>query len=251
MAHNSTHTTRTALVTGGGSGIGRAVAVALARAGLDVLIVGRRADKLAETAALGTGIRAHVGDVTNASDIGEVVETAVAEHGRLDVLVNNAGIGRVAPLGQIEAADARRIWEVNVLGPTLLTQAALPHLLAGHGSIVNISSTFGAKPAPRLSQYGASKAAIEQLTRSWALELGERGVRVNAVAPGPTESEGLAHMGLAPEQIQEIKARERERIPLRRRGEPAEVARWVVALAAEDGWVTGQVIGVDGGYLLA
>jgi len=242
---------RTALITGGGSGIGRAVAVALAEQGMDVLVVGRRPDPLAATASLHTGIRHRVGDVTEAADIDGIVDAVTSELGRIDVLVNNAGMGLPARLGQIETAAAWQMWAINVLGPTLLAQASLPHLLESRGSIINVSSTFGTKPAPRISQYGACKAALEHLTRSWALELAEQGVRVNAVAPGPTESEALDQMGLSQAEIEQLKADERDRIPLGRRGQPEDVAPWVVALSDPVGWVTGQVIGVDGGYLLA
>ncbi|HEV7451580.1 MAG TPA: SDR family oxidoreductase [Pseudonocardiaceae bacterium] len=242
---------RTALVTGGGSGIGRAIALALAGRGMDVLVVGRRAAAISGTAALCSGIRHLVADVADPKDTPRVVHAAAAELGRLDVLVNNAAILRPAPLEKIELASAREVWETNVLGPTLLAQAALPHLVASRGAIVNVSSTFGTKPAPQISQYGASKAALEQLTRSWVLELADRGVRVNAVAPGPTQSEGLSRSGLSSAQIEQVKAEEQRQIPLGRRGEPEDVAYWVVTLAdPAASWVTGQVIGVDGGYLL-
>ncbi|MGH3804693.1 MAG: SDR family NAD(P)-dependent oxidoreductase [Pseudonocardiaceae bacterium] len=240
---------RTALVTGGGSGIGRAVAVVLAQRGMDVLIVGRRPEALAATAKLHTGLRYHVGGITELADIVEMT-TAAAKSGRIDVLVNNAGMGKPAPLGQIELATARQMLATNMLGPTLLTQQALPYLLESRGAIINISSTFGTKPAPRISLYGATKAALEQLTRSWALELAPH-VRVNAVAPGPVESEALDRMGLSRTEIEHIKADERDQIPLGRRGQPEDVASWVAHLADPTSWVTGQVIGIDGGYLLA
>lgn len=179
------------MVTGAGSGIGRAVAIALAGRGMDVLAVGRRPTALSETAAMGSGIRQLVADVADPENISTVVHTAATELGRIDLLVNNAAILRPAPLEKIELASARELWEINVLGPTLLAQAALPHLVSCRGAIINISSTFGAKPAPGISQYGAGKAALESLTRSWALELADRDVRVNAIAPGPTESEVL------------------------------------------------------------
>ncbi|OZM79761.1 SDR family NAD(P)-dependent oxidoreductase [Pseudonocardia sp. MH-G8] len=242
---------RTAVVTGGGSGIGRAVAIDLAERGADVLVVGRRADALAATAGHHPGIRPHVADVGRSEDVATIIDAALVERGRLDVLVNNAGLGRPAALGDITSEDAALMWATNVLGPVLLTQAALPHLRADGGSIVNVSSTFGAKPAPGISVYGATKAALEQLTRSWALELAAHGVRVNAVAPGPTESGALTAMGLSPDEIAQLEADERARIPLGRRGRPEDVAPWIRALADPTRWVTGQVVGVDGGYLIA
>jgi NAD(P)-dependent dehydrogenase (short-subunit alcohol dehydrogenase family) len=243
---------RTALITGGGSGIGRAVAVTLARQGMNVLVTGRRAEAVSNTAKLASRIQHLAADVTGQQDVQRAVQAAVAISGRLDLLVNNAAILGGAPLGQIEPAMARQVWETNVLGPVMLAQAALPHLEASQGAIINVSSTFGSRPAPGMSQYGASKAALEHLTRSWALELAGRQIRVNAIAPGPTESEALDRLGLPAARVEEIKARERGRIPLGRRGEPEEVAYWVTALAdPAASWVTGQVIAIDGGYSLA
>jgi NAD(P)-dependent dehydrogenase (short-subunit alcohol dehydrogenase family) len=239
---------RTALVTGGGSGIGRAIAVAMAERGLDVLVTGRRPDALAGTAALHPRIRTHVADVSDPAGAATVVAAAASR--RLDVLVNNAGVTAVTPLGRIDADDAQRLWTTNVLGPTMLTQVALPLLVAARGVVVNVSSTFAKKPAPQISMYGATKAALEQLTRSWALELAPDGVRVNAVAPGPVASEALQSAGLSSQQIAQVEAEERAQIPLGRRGRPEDVASWVVALAEPDAWVTGQVVAIDGGYAL-
>lgn len=241
-----------ALVTGGGSGIGRASAVALAERGAAVLVAGRRADALERTAKAHESIRTVAGDVSVASDAERIVRAAVASSGRLDVLVNNAGAVVPTPLGETDPEVARELWATNVLGPTLLAQFALAHLERARGAIVNVSSTFGHKPAPTISQYGASKAALEQLTRSWALELADRGIRVNAVAPGPTESEALERAGLTPDAIAAVKDQERQAIPLGRRGQPDDVARWIAILAdPATAWTTGQVIGVDGGYGLA
>jgi NAD(P)-dependent dehydrogenase (short-subunit alcohol dehydrogenase family) len=131
----------------------------------------------------------------------------------------------------------------------LLATAALPYLKRSNGSIINVSSTFGHKAAGSLSHYAASKAALEHMTKCWALELAHDGIRVNAVAAGPTESDFLAErMGLSPGQIESIKSEERARIPLGRRGLPDDVAGWITALASSDaGWITGQIFTVDGG----
>jgi NAD(P)-dependent dehydrogenase (short-subunit alcohol dehydrogenase family) len=243
---------RAALVTGGGSGIGRATAVALAELGAAVLVSGRRPEALEQTAAMHPGIQLSSADVSRVAAAQRIVHDAVRLFDRLDILVNNAGSVTLTPLGETTPHAAQALWATNVLGPTWLAQEALPHLEQARGSIVNVSSTFGHKPAPGISQYGASKAALEQLTRSWALELADRGIRVNAVAPGPTESEALANSGLSPEDIEAVKQDERQRIPLGRRGDPEDVARWIVALTAPGAtWITGQVIGVDGGFGLA
>lgn len=237
------------IVTGGSSGIGRATALRFAAAGARAMITGRRAAALGAVAAEHPDILTLVADAASAEDAARTVGAAVDRWGRLDVLVNNAGAGAIMPLAEATAERIERILAVNVVGPSLLARAALPHLAATKGTIVNISSTFGHRPAADLSHYAASKAALEQLTRCWALELAPKGIRVNAVAPGPTESEALTGMmGLSPAQAAAVEAQECQRIPLGRRGQPNEVARWIVRLAEPaSGWVTGQVIAVDGG----
>jgi NAD(P)-dependent dehydrogenase (short-subunit alcohol dehydrogenase family) len=194
-----------------------------------------------------------VADAADPEDASRTIATTIERWGRLDVLVNNAGAGAILRLEAATPAAITEIFAANVFGPSLLATAALPHLKATHGTIVNVSSTFGHKAAAALSHYAASKAALEHLTRCWALELADQGVRVNAVAPGPTETDFLIErMRLSSEEAEAVKAEERSRIPLGRRGVPEEVARWIVTLASDaGGWITGQVVTVDGGLSIS
>lgn len=242
-------TDQVVIVTGGGSGIGRAAAIAFAKQGAKVLVTGRREKPLAETTAMHSNIAAFVADAGRPEDAKLTVAKAISLWDRIDVLVNNAGAGAILPLAEATADQITRIFSINIVGPSLLAATALPYLAASNGAIINISSTFGHKAAATLSHYAASKAALEHLTRCWALELAPQNIRVNAVAAGPTASNALTGMmGLSPDNAAAIEAQEREHIPLKRRGVPDEVARWIVALSEPSArWVTGQVIAVDGG----
>lgn len=243
---------RVVVVTGGGGGIGLAAARAFAVEGAHVLITGRRAERLEEIVRLEDRIESLVADVGNPVDAQRTIARAVELWGRLDVLVNNAGAGLPMPLADTTAEHVNAVYAVNTVGPTLLAAAAVPHLLKSRGSIVNISSSLATKAVAGFANYCASKAALEHLTRCWALELASHRVRVNAVASGPVESDFLTErMGLSPEQAEAVKVQERDTIPLGRRGVPEDVARWIVALASRDAdWVTGQVFNIDGGFTL-
>ncbi|MBO4225785.1 SDR family NAD(P)-dependent oxidoreductase [Bradyrhizobium neotropicale] len=241
------------VLTGGTSGIGRAAAIRLARQGDKVLVTGRRAGPLDETIAEHPNIAGIVADAASTDDARRTIAKAMDLWGRIDALVNNAGAGAILPLADITADRITDIFSVNVLGPSLLASAALPHLKSRRGTIINVSSTFGQRAAAGLSHYAASKAALEHLTRCWALELAPFGIRVNAVAAGPTESGALTGMmGLTQEQAAAVKEQERARIPLGRRGVPDDVAEWIVRLAGSASeWMTGQVVAIDGGLGLA
>ena len=233
------------LVTGANAGIGEAVAVAFQEAGATVFAMARRPDALESARSRHPGIRWVLGDVAQESQVVSAIEGVVREAGRIDVVVNNAGIFQFAPLEQSTAELVRSQFEVNVFGATFVARAALPALKASRGSIVNISSAAGHKVVPGGAHYGATKAALESLTRSWALELASQGVRVNAIAPGPTTSAGFNAM---PAAMQEAFVKQ---APLGRAGSTAEVAHWVVAIADPTvTWMTGQVLSIDGGMSL-
>jgi NAD(P)-dependent dehydrogenase (short-subunit alcohol dehydrogenase family) len=239
------------LVTGATSGIGEAAAIAFCERGAKVFGTARSAAKLEAARARHPQIRWLQVDVSRSGEARAAVQAMVREAGRLDVLVNNAGVFQFASLAQATEDLIRAQFETNVFGATFVTQAALEHLKASRGTIVNISSAAGHKPAPGGSHYGASKAALESLTKSWALELAPDGVRVNAVAAGATATPGFDKTGLPPEQLAAAKALFVSQVPLGRMASPDELAHWIVVLA-DPGvtWVTGAVLAIDGGMSL-
>lgn len=241
------------IITGGGAGIGLATAKLLATQGANVLITGRREEPLRAAEREVPGIAALVIDATAEDAPERTVKTAIDRWGRLDGLVNNAGGGVVQPLGDATPTGIADLLQINVSAPVLLAGASLPYLAQSKGAIVNLSSTFGSKAAAHLGLYGASKAAIEHLTRCWALELAGQGVRVNAVAPGPVETAFLRErMKLTAEQEAAVKQQEAKTIPLGRRGVPDDVAPSIVHLLdPANAWITGQVFGVDGGLVIS
>ncbi|MFJ5270788.1 SDR family NAD(P)-dependent oxidoreductase [Streptomyces sp. NPDC088358] len=240
-----------AIVTGAGTGIGRATAVAFAEAGAHVLGVGRREEPLKETAAAHADIEVLAIDVCADGAPAKVVSAAVERWGRLDHLINNAGATAVMPLAETDKQTIVDLLALNVVAPSLLAHEALPHLRRTSGTIINLSSTYGHRPMAGGAHYSATKAAVEQMTRSWALELAGDGVRVNSVAPGPTRTDVMLHAGLTPEAADAVYAHERERIPTRRIADAEEMAHWILRMADPAGrHATGQVITVDGGLEL-
>jgi len=244
---------RTALITGGSRGIGRAVADVLARAGARVAINYRKDEASANAAvreirAAGGEAMAVAGDVSNPEQARQLVRDVVAAWERLDILINNAGIWEedVAGRGDLEVWD--KTYAVNLRGAYLVTDAAVPHLIRHGGSIVFVSSTAGQRGEARHSAYAASKGALISYTKSLAEELGPRGVRVNCVAPGWVDTDMAAGTLAQPGRRIEI---ERE-IPLGRVASPADVAGPILFLVSDLArHVQGEVLNVNGGSVLA
>ncbi|MFJ4867878.1 SDR family NAD(P)-dependent oxidoreductase [Streptomyces sp. NPDC088757] len=248
---DTTTSTRVVVVTGAGTGIGRATARAFAERGATVVAVGRREEPLRETAGGHSGIHPFAADVTAEGAPEEIVRAALDAHGRLDVLVNNAGIATGGPLGTLDRSVIAPLLETNLVAPLLLTRAAVPALRESRGVVVNVSTTVGQRGWPANSLYPATKSALETLTRCWAVELAPAGVRVVAVAPGPVETPIGRHAGLSPKQREEVRARQLAHVPLGRLGRPEEVAWAITSLAApEASFTTGTVLPVDGGALV-
>jgi 3-oxoacyl-[acyl-carrier protein] reductase len=240
---------KVAIVTGASRGIGLGIARRLVDEGARVVLTARKPDALEEAVAA-LGGPAHAIAVAGRADDpehrDETVARAVGTFGSLDLLVNNAGINPVAgPLIDLDLGAARKIVEVNALGALAWTQAAHRAWMGGHGgSVVNVSSVSGVKPAPMIAMYGASKAMLISLTESLAVELGPT-VRVNAVAPAVVKTSFASLL---------FEGREEEvasAYPLRRLGVPEDVAGMVAFLLSEDAsWITGQTVVLDGGVTL-
>ncbi len=234
------------IVTGAGSGIGEATAGRFSRDGAAVVLVGRTAAKLEDVARELDPARTliHTADVSDQFAAEAMVTATLERFGRLDVLVNNAGVGHMGPFLEISVEDWRKVMAIDVDGVFFCTRAALPSLLETKGNIVNVSSVSGLGGDWNMSVYNAAKGAVTNLTRSLALELGPKGVRVNAVNPSLT----LTDMAQGIESDPELMAKFAERIPLGRGAEAAEVADAIAFLASVDArFVTGVNLPVDGG----
>ncbi len=238
------------LITGALTGIGHATARAFAQEGARIVVSGRRDEAgqalAKELRALGAEAEYVQADVRHEDDVRNLVDQTVARFGRLDVAVNNAGTeGKTGPVTEQSADSYSATFETNVLGTLLSLKHELRVMLPqGRGSIVNLSSTLGHTGARGASVYSASKHAVEGLTKSAALEAAGSGVRVNAVAPGPVDTEMLNRFtGTADRKAGLVAG-----VPLKRMGRPEEIAQTIVFLASDKApFLTGQVVGVDGG----
>jgi meso-butanediol dehydrogenase/(S,S)-butanediol dehydrogenase/diacetyl reductase len=237
---------KTVIVTGAGSGIGAAAARLFSQEGATVVLAGRSQDKIdavaeglpaSRTWARGT-------DVSDEAAASALIAETVERFGRLDTLVNNAGVGGIGSIAKATTEDWRRIMATNLDGVFFCCRAAVPHLIKTQGSIVNISSVSGVRGDWYMSAYNASKGGVSNFTRSLALELGPKGVRVNAVSPSLTFTE----MTGAIKDNDVVMAKFKERIPLGRGAEPEDIAPAIAFLASDDArFITGVELPVDGG----
>jgi NAD(P)-dependent dehydrogenase (short-subunit alcohol dehydrogenase family) len=239
------------LITGALSGIGRAAAIAFAKKGAKVVVAGRRDEAgkalVNELRLFGAEAEFINADVRKEDDVRALVDKSVARFGRLDVAVNNAGTeGQVGPITDQSAASYAATFDTNVLGVILCMKHEVSAMQGqGSGSIINISSTYGHEAAPGASLYVGSKHAVEGITKSVALEVAKSGVRVNAVAPGPTDTSMLSRFTGTPENRAAIVAE----VPMGRLGLSEELANAIVFIASDEAsFITGHILHVDGGH---
>jgi NAD(P)-dependent dehydrogenase (short-subunit alcohol dehydrogenase family) len=237
------------LITGASSGIGEATAKLFAARGAKLLITGRNEAQLRAVAEK-TGAKILAADIADPKTPARLVQEVERVYGRLDTLVNNAGIAPIAPLSESSREHVAHVLAVNVSAVVELTRLALPLLIASKGSVVNVASVVADQPYEGMGVYSASKAALLALTRSWAKELATAGVRVNAVSPGPIATPIFAaeKMGVTPQMLEAMGAGLKERVPMKRLGTSDEVAPVIEFLASSAAsFVTGAEYCVGGG----
>ncbi len=243
---------KVAIVTGGSSGIGRALALALEAQGAKVLVTGRSAAKLEEMVETSGGIEPLRADSLDPSSAELISKTALEKWGRIDLLVNNAGAGQLLAIDDYSYPAINTLSMVNIVAPSLLLKESVSALRKTKGAVVNIGTAVSRNAAPMLAHYSATKAALEHLTRAWAIELAADGIRVNAVAPGPVKTGALTGMmGLPEETAQAVEAQEAAQVPLGRRGRTEDIVPWILWLGSSaNDWTSGQVLTVDGAWSL-
>lgn len=245
---------KVALITGAGTGIGKGTALMFAAEGAHVVIAARREGPLQETSALAPGRISYVQmDLNSQEDRARALQTVIDRHGRLDILVSNAGAQLWKSFEDTSDEEIEDIYQTNLASTVRFIKQAVPYLEASKGNVVIVSSTAGRytlSPSQWLSVYGASKAGLNQFTRSVAPELGPKGIRINAVAPGLTRGEYAD--GSRSFDEPETKAWVQSVTPLGRMGEPEDIAKVITFMASDmASWVTGQVLDASGGWQIS
>ena len=241
---------KVAVVTGASKGIGAATAEALAAAGASVVVNYASSREGAERVvaaikAAGGKAIAVKGDVAKSADVQNLFDKTKGEFGKIDVLVNNAGVYRFDPIENVTEDEFHRQFNTNVLGTLLATREAVKHFGNHGGSVINITSVASNTALPTASVYSATKSALEAVTRVLAAELGPRRIRVNAIAPGGVETEGLHALGVIGSDLEKQMVAD---TPLGRLGQPDDIAKVAVFLASDDsGWLTGERLQASGG----
>lgn len=240
---------KVAVVTGGGTGIGKAIALRYAKEGAKVVITGRRESKLQEVAAENSNIHYVAADLTKTEDVTKVIDYVKQNFdGQLDILVNNAGWCPVQSVKDLTLKDYDSAFSLDVRAVVDITIQALPLILKTKGTIINMSTNGVQHRALNLSMYIGAKSAVENFTRCWALDLVDDGVRVNAIAPGAIRTDIWNVTNLPEKEAREHEARTTANIPMKRFGTPDEIADAALFLASdESSYIDGAVIGVDGG----
>lgn len=241
---------RVVVITGSGSGMGASSAQRFAREGASVVLVGRTEEKLNKVlSSLTAGDHLVVPtDVAKLEEVEELAKKVVDHYGKVDVLVNNAGVHAQGKLHEASLEDWKKVMSVDLDGVFYCTRAFMPALLKTRGNVVNISSVSGLGGDWGMSIYNAAKGAITNMTRSLALDYGEDGVRVNAICPGFTFTDMTAEM----KEDQQLLAKFKDRIPLQRAGEPEDIAAAITFIASDDAaYITGVNLPVDGGITAA
>lgn len=245
-------TGKVVIVTGASSGIGRATALLFAQNGSNVIAVGRNQKELGglrEESHDGEGsVKVHLADIREHSQVERLVNDTVQNFGKIDVLVNSAGIILNGTIENTTLDDWDKMFDINLRSLFFMTQKCIPHLEKSKGNIVNVSSVAGTRAFPNVLAYCVSKAGVDQLTRCAALELAPKGVRVNAVNPGVVVSNLHKRGGMADDDYQKFLKNSKNTHPLGRIGEVSEVADLIYFLASEKAsWITGATYAIDGG----
>ena len=240
---------RVAIVTGGGTGIGKAIAVRYAKEGANVIIVGRRESVLQETSKLDDKISYVVGDITDSKAIKNIINTVNEKfNGQLDILVNNAGWCPVQPITEMTIEDYDKAFSLDVRALVEMTIESLPLILKSKGNIINLSSVGATHRSANLSMYQGAKSAVENFTRVWALELADKDVRVNAISPGAIRTDIWNVPGLSEEESKKHEEGIASTIPCKRFGEAEDIANVALFLVSDEAsYVTGSIYAVDGG----